>query len=412
MTLDLPTLGRRLAEARANAQLTQEAAAETLAVPRTAIVQIEAGRRNVTTLELAEFAKLYRVPVGDFFGPKPTEEDPLVALKRISTDIQDDPEVSSSIRRCLALFKEGVTLQRALERDPKALPPSYASSVADPAQAVEQGTAAAHLERKRLELGDAPIADICRLISEQGIWATGAELPKDGFSGLFLNHPTIGMALVVNHQHPLPRKRFSYAHEYAHALFDRDKTVTYTAKSNATELLERRANAFAAAFLVPAHGVSNFLESIHKGKPSRRSHSTYDVASDASQEVEVRTTPKSQELSFREVAALAHHFGVSYEVACYSLRDLGHINKEQRDALVANKVVGGAFVNFLQMGGSSDSPEAPDGRKASDDNTKELVSQIIPMALDAYDRAIISRGKLRELVVTLGLSEEEVLRFA
>lgn len=67
MTLNAVELGRRLSEARSFMGFTQDHVAISLGLHRTAIVQIEAGRRGVSTLELAEFAKLYRKPVADFF---------------------------------------------------------------------------------------------------------------------------------------------------------------------------------------------------------------------------------------------------------------------------------------------------------------------------------------------------------
>ena len=67
-------------------------------------------------------------------------------------------------------------------------------------------------------------------------------------SGMFLRHPSIGFAILVNSSHPRGRKRFSYAHEYAHALLDRDRNIAVSTTDNSSELIERRANAFSAAF--------------------------------------------------------------------------------------------------------------------------------------------------------------------
>lgn len=400
MTLDLATLGRRLAAARTRLGMTQDAAAEALALPRTAVVQIEAGRRSVSTLELAEFAKLYRVPVAEFFDTAaPADEDPLVALGRISEELRSSAAASDSIRKCVDLFREGAELTQMLGRESAPLPPSYAATVVSHAQAAEQGIAAAEGERRRLDLGDAPIADICRLISEQGIWAVSADLPE-GFSGLFLHHSSTGAAVVVKKDHPLPRKRFSYAHEFAHALFDRDLKATFTAKSNATDLAERRANAFAAAFLMPKGGVESLLQSLQKGGPSRRSYTTYDVAGEAGQEAEQRVPPGTQAITFREVAALCAHFGVSYQAACYRLRELGYINKADLEGLLAMEETGREYALLL-------SPN----REPTDDQDKELIAQLIPLALEAYARECISRGKLRELAGKLELPESRVLKF-
>ena len=56
MAIDQNTLASRLRDARVVANLTQEQVAVAIGVARTAIVQIEAGNRAVSTLELAKLA--------------------------------------------------------------------------------------------------------------------------------------------------------------------------------------------------------------------------------------------------------------------------------------------------------------------------------------------------------------------
>jgi Zn-dependent peptidase ImmA (M78 family)/transcriptional regulator with XRE-family HTH domain len=408
MTLDNNRLGKRLAEARSIAGLTQEQAADHLAVPRTALVQIEAGRRSVSTLELAELAKLYRTPVGGFFAEGPVgDDDPLVALGRVTNELRDDPATDQSIRECVAIFREGATLEAELGRAHSLLPPSYATTARTHAESAAQGIAAADQERSRLGLGDAPIADMCRLISEQGIWATSARL-VDGISGLFLNHPETGAAIVVNGGHAPARKRFSYAHEYAHALFDRERVATVTARTNAAELVERRANAFAAAFLMPQRGVEALLRSMRKGGPSRRTLVSYDVAGENRLEAEERAVPGSQALSYREAASLALHFGTSFVAACYRLRELNWVNKAELEAMLQQERLGRAYMVFTNR--EEDIEKAPGA--ATDDAEKELIGQMIPLILEAYAREVISRGKVRDLAAMLGLPEDKILRFA
>ena len=407
MTLDATKLGKRLSEARSKAGLTQEAVADSLGLPRTALVQLEAGRRAVSTLELVDLAKLYQAPIADFFqDDQAADEDPLVALGRVSDELRGHPATVASIRDCVALFREGVALEHELGRETFPLLPSYAVPARSQGEAAAQGIEAAGRERNRLGLGDAPIADMCRLISEQGIWATSIAL-TDGFSGLFLNHPSIELAIVVNKTHGCTRKRFSYAHEYAHALFDRDRVATVTVRENASELVERRANAFAAAFLMPQGGVESMLRSMHKGGPSRRSFVSFDVAGGGAQESEERTAPGTQSLTFRDVAAVAAHFGASYMATCYRLRELGYINKTEVDALLAQEELGRDYIAFT---GSDADDGQPKARR--DDDDKELVVQMIPLILEAYSREVISRGKVRELAGMLNLAEVDVLRFA
>src|SRR5689334_3477963 len=88
MAIDLISLSKRLKKAREDRSITQEAAAEVLGVPRTAIVQMEGGNRSISTLELSQLADLYQRPIAEFFieGPLPdsAEDEMLLALHRVT----------------------------------------------------------------------------------------------------------------------------------------------------------------------------------------------------------------------------------------------------------------------------------------------------------------------------------------
>ena len=208
----------------------------------------------------------------------------------------------------------GPRLRSLLDQASEQTVPNYESKLSSAGDAIRQGEAVAQEERRRLGLGIAPIINTAETISEQGVWTAATELPN-GLSGLFVNHPSIGLAILVNASHRPVRRRFSYAHEYAHALFDRSETITTTRSQNSTQLAEKRANAFAAAFLIPAEGVADHLRQLDKGSPSRRSQSLFDVANNAMMEAELRTRPGSQAITYQDVASLARRFGVSYEAA-------------------------------------------------------------------------------------------------
>ena len=118
------------------------------------------------------------------------------------------------------------------------------------------------------------------LITSEGIWASGTYLP-DEISGMFLQHSSIGMVILINYAHPRARKRFSYAHEYAHAILDRLAPVTISRIADRNQLKEVRANAFAAAFLMPETGVRAFLTQRNKGLGTREAIPVYDLATES-----------------------------------------------------------------------------------------------------------------------------------
>jgi len=274
-------------------------------------------------------------------------------------------------------------------------------------EAVDQGTAVAEQERRRLALGHNPIPDVSDLIHSQNIWASGAKLP-DEMSGLFLRHSSIGLCILVQYDHPRARKRFSYAHEYAHALLDREKLATVSWEQNRADLTEVRANAFAAAFLLPRTGVWAFLNSRAKAGPSVVEQTVYDPASEddgAQIRGQRRASPGSQSLTFEDVAALAHHYGVSYQATLFRLKSLNVVNSTEFDELRQKESFGKSYLEVLDL---FDDLEGKDHRKAD----REIVSQVLHLALEAFRREEISQGKLRDLSSLLGIPAKKLLALA
>lgn len=410
MDIDQITLASRLKDARTTASFTQEQVAKALKLPRTAIVQFESGNRAVSTLELARLAQLYGRPIASFFSEAPSseEEDVLVALFRAAQVQGQDMPWQSEVSRYLGICRAGVELEHLLDRPPHVGPPSYdLSQPRNVMEAVEQGTIVAEQERRRLSLGHNPIPDISDLINSQNIWASGAELPDD-MSGLFLNHSSIGLFILVNFGHRRARKRFSYAHEYAHALLDRQDSATVSREGNRRKLPEVRANAFAAAFLLPRSGVWAFLNSRFKAGPSLIEQTVYDPAAEqnaAEVRASRRAAPRSQVLTYEDVAALAHCFGVSYQAALFRLKSLSIINDVEFGELRDKEHFGKQYLELLQV---LVDLEGHDERKPD----REIVSQVVHLALEAYRREEISKGKLRDLSTLLDFSGKDLLMLA
>ena len=406
--MDPIKLGRRLRAARETRGLSQQAAADALGVPRTAVTQIESGKRSVSTLELTKLAECYRHPVSHFFkeAVEDESEDVLVALLRTVPSLKRDSEVREQVDRCVSLCREGVVLEKILGLGLRSGPPVYNVRVPRTAgQAVTQAEQLADEERSRLNIGNAPLADVAELIGSQGIWASGLELPGH-LSGLFLRHPSIGLAILVNASHPRGRKRFSYAHEYAHALFDRERTISISSTDNSAELVEKRANAFAAAFLMPRNGVSEVLRTLDKGLPARHEQTIFDAASGGPIQAEFRPPASSQRITYKDVALVAHHFGVSYQAALYRLKSLKYVSQSASVGLLDQEHFG---IRYLHLLNKRDELEQPEQRPYWD---RELRSEIAHLAIEAYRREDISRGRLLELSKTLGVDGKILLILA
>jgi len=86
-------LSERLKDAREYLNYSQQWVSERTGIPRTAISEIEGGRRKVDSLELKKLARLYRYPVGYFLDEDldaiPAEHA-LAGLPRQLTDLKID----------------------------------------------------------------------------------------------------------------------------------------------------------------------------------------------------------------------------------------------------------------------------------------------------------------------------------
>jgi len=401
MSTDQAAMARRLKDARLNCGLTQEEAADTVGIPRTAVVSIEAGKRSVSTLEISRFARAYHRPVTYFFEEEPPAiEAADLILARQLPGYEDNKLVKQAVARCTEICRIAIELETLLDRRPRTAPPTYELPTPRRAEeAIEQGIMVAEEERRRLGLGFAPIADVSDLINTQGIWASGVELP-DEMSGLFLRYSSIRSVIIVNFKHARTRKRFSYAHEYAHAILDRGMDAIVSTDRNSQDLVEKRANAFAAAFLMPHAGVSWFLNLMDKGGASRWQLHGYG-SGDEDTETERRAVPRSQRITFKDAAMLAHHFGTSYESAVYRLRDLRIIKPAERQSLLEDdqRKAAKEFVELFHH----EPPTRQD---------RELGMEVANLAIEAFQREEFSSGRLRDLAETLGVSGAKLVELA
>ena len=400
-------IGRRIREARERRDISQQKVADALGIPRTAVTNIEAGARNVSTLELTKLGALFSLPPAAFLDGSAVSDLAVVRARALSA-ATSSPEFEPFIDRMIDLCREGAELRRLLDQDATVSMPNYAQRIANAGDAVRQGEARAREERRRLGLGNAPVGNLPELIGDQGIWVASAaehDFPEE-MSGLFLNHPAVGMAVLINGGHKPVRRRFSYAHEYGHALFDREEELRLTQNGNSSELVEKRANAFAAGFLMPAGGVLDQLRTLGKGQPSRQAQFVYSVASDSNEEAEIRPRTGSQTITFQDAAVLARHFGVSYEAMVWRLRNLDLLDAPATNALIDRRDDGRRYLGMLGL------PELSDSLATTSKPVWELRTQLAHLAIEAYRREEVSQGRLREIGRKLGLPATELLELA
>lgn len=388
MSVTQAELGARLRQAREAVGLTQEAVAGQMELSRSAIAQLEAGNRVVSSMELDRMASLYGRDMRDFFAADFGPENPLAGLFRRNEDIADDPRAMQALRQCVTLGRELTNLERlvGLARDPSSVVRYRLPAPRSRYDAIRQGSSIADQERRRLGIGESPVPDVTELLEIQGVRTATVALPED-VSGLTLVDPEAGPFVAVNRGEHLFRRNFSFAHEYAHVLLDCDAHGTISRGSDRTELHEVRANSFAASLLLPEGGVREVLATLGKNAQTRLLAET-PLDGERAEGLEARGSATPPKIQMHDVVLLARSFGVSRQVVLYRLRNLRFLSEHELNDLLKLEEAG----HGRQLEKLLELPEPDHVRERN-----RFQHRFLSLALEAYRRESISKSKLEEL---------------
>jgi Zn-dependent peptidase ImmA (M78 family)/DNA-binding XRE family transcriptional regulator len=407
-------LATNLRKARENRGLSQAAVAKKLRLSRSLVAQIELANRPVTADELAKFAELYGTPAVELTGMRVATDDPVtVSLLNLAPALIKEFDMQSRIHGVLGELMSSSELERLLERPPRTASPKYPLPLPKTlADTIRQGEEIAEHERQRLGLLDAPLPDLADLCGVHGIPVFGLKLPED-LSTLFISHASVGRAIVVNVTQDTVRQRLAIAHGYAHAVCEPMGTIRVCMKANTNELIERRASAFAAAFLLPASGIVETVRALGKGQASRQVQWVFDAATERAVRTEERSTPGSQLITYLDVASIARRFGGAYRLTVSRLLGQGVITEADSARLLKPKFVelAAEWLTVFSARAATPQPRYPVWALS------DLSAERAHMAVEAYRRDLITKADLREEAVTLslqvpGLSEPKLLEFA
>jgi Zn-dependent peptidase ImmA (M78 family) len=163
---------------------------------------------------------------------------------------------------------------------------------------------------ERLERQDQVPVDIDSIAQDLGIHSEDLELSDANVRAISILGPFHKPTIFINTDYKDGTfdwvRRFSQAHELAHLLLDRDRGLRVSVASGpwAPLAIEQRANAFAAALLMPEHLLRAALPT--------------------------RIQPKR---AWDTVDAIAKRFRVSRLAAIDRIYNLGLLERDQRDAL-------------------------------------------------------------------------------
>lgn len=408
-------LATNLRKARENRSMSQAAVAKKLRLSRSLVAQIELANRPVTADELAKFAELYGTSAVDLTEVRVGADDPItVTLLNLAPALIKEFDGQSRIYGVLGELMALSRLEHLLERPAQPVAPTYPlpppRTLAD---AIRQGEETAEHERQRLGVRDAPLPELADLCAAQGVPVFAFELPE-GLSGLSISHASVNRALVVNATHDAARQRLAIAHGYAHVVCEPMGTIRVWTKANANELIERRAAAFAAAFLLPASGIVDMVRGFGKGQPSRQVQWTFDAGTERSVRTEERSMPGSQVITYVDVAQIARRFGTAYRLTVSRLLGEGVIAEADSTRLLKPKLVelAGEWATLFSARAATPHPGYPLWVLS------DLNATRAQMAVEAYRRGLITKTELltRDAgtlsLQVPGLSEAKLLEFA
>lgn len=238
-------VGERIRAARQSADLTQSQLAESIKVPRTALVRIEAGEQGLPALVLARLARRLDIPVAHFLTRSP---GPVAAYRAAAAELGERGQDAGTER---ARFELDVQLE-AHARDLQWLHDKGLIRAADdlPRRTVTDRADALHLARAARAVLGRPKEPLGPLATEAERFGLYLKVLGKGTAGASLQlGDGLGVAVIGGDSDP-GRRRTTAAHELGHHLFgDRYNTDVGVAASNQER--ERLIDQFAAELLLP-----------------------------------------------------------------------------------------------------------------------------------------------------------------
>ncbi|MFQ5720282.1 MAG: helix-turn-helix domain-containing protein [Acidobacteriota bacterium] len=412
MSQTAQNLGNRLRQLRLVSGKSQSELATALGVSRSTVAQMELGNRMVRAKDINRLSAVYGCSPGSLLvsseqGAGQDADDLLANV------VQTIPELGTDTHT-LAQLSEAVAISRALTDVERTLgldfylsePPAYQFKAPSTSwEAVHQGYVAAEEERRRMNLGDAPIRDVDETFATGRVRATRITMPET-ISSLFLRTTQTGVLIVANRLLPVEKRRFQYAHGYAHAFFDREHRWLACRLDDQLSLAESRASAFASRFIVPETGVRRYLHGLGKDTLGRSGGAVQKlfserVGSSIEQDrirVDGRNRRGATPVNSCDLTQIACYYGVSRSLAAYTLRNLRYMTEDEFKAVERQEA----------EGTTARAQEALDLKIADVESGRDAFrSRLLTLAVEGLARGDIDRDRFSEFASLVGLTDSE-----
>lgn len=305
MTEKMVLIGERLKKARESLGYTQEEVAGKLDIGRPRYSDIENGKRDVALKELYVFAEFFGRPIDYFIREKLIVDGGFKVLFRKAGG---DQEVAKVVTEFENLCEKMCELEDMM--DIKMKPPISNDYKYEKNREWFWGKHYADQERKRLDLGQAPVTNLDQILEEKcGLKIFYLPIaPEREIFGMFTFDERMGGCALVNTNPTVGMQLFSLAHEYAHFLFHKEELGLISSKEGEHTLDERLANYFASNFLMPDEAINDIFNIRIKNR---------------------------KDAEAEDIIYLADYFGVSFKAMVFRLNNLKLISNEKRDQLIA-----------------------------------------------------------------------------
>ena len=408
----MPEVGKQLRHIRQSSGKTQAEVAGHLNLSRSTVVQMERGNRRVTAEDVERLASFYQcspsVLLPGSQADKTDRDGELLSdLVQAFPSIRDDKEQFSETQRVLAIAKMLTNLEQRLCLDSNSLG-SHAYHVGTPNiawEAMEQGFQAADEERRRLNLGDAPIRDLDHTLVVKRIRMTKVDLPKN-VTAIFVNSEETGFLIIVNRRLPIEARRFHYAHGFGHSLFDRCHRSFVCSVQCRQDFVEVRASAFANGFLLPESSLRRYLESLGKEVRGRIGGVEVNLFSERGERVREATDLPvtgrkrrgAEPINVCDLTQIASFFGVSRSLVATRLRNLRYVTEAQFQSLDELDAQGVATAAHEALA-------LTDAQVESEHDA--VRSRLVALAVTAMDCGVCDRDEFTEIGELVGLREAQ-----
>jgi Zn-dependent peptidase ImmA (M78 family)/transcriptional regulator with XRE-family HTH domain len=337
--------------------LSQQRLAEAISMHPTALSKALSERRRFSSAEVARIAGVLATSVDELIGS--AEIDGV----RIAARAQ--PQVSSALRDATSRVRQFLDVDALLTENGFDAATTPFPLVTPVGRAAKQGEALAVRTREWAGIGDDDIEELAGFCEKDLLIDVAVEPLPQGLDGLSVCQGDYRLALISS-SIPATRQRYTLAHEIGHIVAgDGDGMVIDENVFGIRTDAETRANAFAAAFLMPVGSLRRML------------------AEERSEE--------------RAIARMLLSFKVSLDALAFRLHNVGLVDAAGRDRIRALSGRRPALV-------SRASTEYY--RQLQDHAHRRLPALLLTRALDAYGSGAV---RVRDLSVLTGISEMALL---